>query len=335
MTTDDALFHFRVRTLALAQEMGSVRAACRAMGIHPSTFYRWRKEADRFGLEILRPRERRQTRAANATTPQVEKHVLEYSVLNPGCGPARISAELRREKWGGVQLSPNGVWRVLKRHGLQTRARRLALVAGYAAPPAPERPEPQPERHLEADLPGDLVQMDCFYVGKLSGTKGVTWQYTAIDVASAHVWAELYVTPKNPDPRWCSKLAEHVAEDLAARGWRMAKVMTDNGSEFRSKVFEDALAALQAKHVFIRAGRPQTNGCVERVQQTILEECWKPAFARFLIPKYTGLRLDLRRYLRYYNTDRANTGRFTKGRTPEEVIGKAKMWPGRRSPVSR
>ena len=67
---------------------------------------------------------------------------------------------------------------------------------------------------------------------------------------------------------------------------------------------------------------------------SVLEECWKPNFARYLIPKYTGLRLDLRRYLRYYNTDRANTGRFTKGRTPEEVIGKAKMRPGRTRRVS-
>jgi hypothetical protein len=45
----------------------------------------------------------------------------------------------------------------------------------------------------------------------------------------------------------------------------------------------------------------QTNGCVERVQQTILDECWKRAFARYLIPKQTGLRLDLERYLRYYH----------------------------------
>ncbi len=44
------------------------------------------------------------------------------------------------------------------------------------------------------------------------------------------------------------------------------------------------------------------------------------------IPKYTGLRLDLDRYLRYSNTDRAHTGRYTCGRTPEQVIGKEKMW---------
>ena len=67
-------------------------------------------------------------------------------------------------------------------------------------------------------------------------------------------------------------------------------------------------------------------GCVERVQQTILEECWKPAFAPYLIPKQTGLRLDLERYLRYYNTERAHTGRWTNGRTPDAVLGKAKLW---------
>jgi hypothetical protein len=44
----------------------------------------------------------------------------------------------------------------------------------------------------------------------------------------------------------------------------------------------------------------------KRVQEAILDECWNPAFARYLIPKYTGLRLDLDRYLNCYNTDRAH-----------------------------
>ena len=56
--------------------------------------------------------------------------------------------------------------------------------------------------------------------------------------------------------------------------------MSDNGSEFRSAEFRRTVAQLGAEHRFIHAGRPQTNGCVERVQGTILDECWKPAFAR-------------------------------------------------------
>jgi transposase InsO family protein len=326
VTNDDALFGFRLRLFALAREWGNVRAACRAMGVHPSTYYRWRRQLVRFGPEILRPRERRAPRMPNQISPMVEQRVLAFSLAHPGFGPARISAELRRPKWGGLWLSANGVHRVLARHGLSTRAKRLSLVAGYAAPPEPTRPELLPERHLDVSRPGELVQIDCFFIGRLSGTKGSVWQYTAIDVGSSFCWAELHTTPKNPSARWTSHLAERVAADLAARGWRLERVLTDNASEFRSEGFGSTITRLGGHHRFIHAGRPQTNGCVERVQQTILEECWKPTFARYLIPKYTGLRRELETYLDYYNTDRAHTGRWNKGRTPEDVLGKAKIW---------
>jgi hypothetical protein len=55
---------------------------------------------------------------------------------------------------------------------------------------------------------------------------------------------------------------------------------------------------------------------LEPLLRGILEECWKPAFA-LPDPKQTGLRLDPERYLRYYNTERAHTGRWTKGRTQQ------------------
>src|SRR5262249_55975442 len=48
-------------------------------------------------------------------------------------------------------------------------------VAGYAAPYEPPR-EPQPERHAEAERPDELVGIDCFFVGRLQGTKGSVWQ---------------------------------------------------------------------------------------------------------------------------------------------------------------
>jgi transposase InsO family protein len=79
------------------------------------------------------------------------------------------------------------------------------------------------------------------------------------------------------------------------------------------------LADLVVEQRRIRAGRPQTNGHVERLQQTILEECWRPSFARSLVPKLTALERDLKQYLGYYNFDRAHTGRLTKGRLPDEM----------------
>ena len=326
MTNDDVLYRSRLRLFALAREMGSVRAACRMMGVHHSTYYRWHRQFVRYGTEILRPRERRQPRMPNAISPMFEQRILALALAYPGWGPDRVSLELGRPKWGGLKVSANGVWRVLKRHGLGTRAKRLGLVAGYAAPPEPEPRPPLPEMHIEANRPGHRVQMDCFYIGRLSGTQGVVWLYTAIDVASSFTWAELHLTPKNPSARWTSELARKVAEDLSARGWKLEAVTTDNASEFRSKEFNSVLTELDARHIYIRPGRPTSNGCVERVQQTLLHECWKPAFARYLTPKYTGLRRDLERELFVYNTDRAHQGRRTKGLTPEQALMTRTLW---------
>lgn len=323
MSNDDVLFRFRLRVIALARELGSVREACRMMEVHPSSYYRWRKLLERYGPEMLRPRERRRPQMPNAISQQVEQKVVALALAHPGFGPHRIALELKHERWGGIAISGNGVWRVLRRHGLQHRRMRLALVAGVMAPPEPPRPAPPPERHLQVDHPGELVQMDCFYIGRLSGTKGTVWQYSATDVFSAYTWAELRVTPKNPSARWTSALARRVAEDLLLRGIKLERVMTDNASEFRAQRFQDTLHQLQVRHTRIHAGRPQTNGSVERVQGTILQECWKPAFARYLVLKLTGLQRELTIYLKYYNEERAHQGRHTKGRTPLSVLTSA------------
>jgi hypothetical protein len=59
VTQDDLLLPVWSMVFAMAQELGSVRAVCRAMGIHLSTYYRWKHQLDRYGPEILRPPERR------------------------------------------------------------------------------------------------------------------------------------------------------------------------------------------------------------------------------------------------------------------------------------
>jgi transposase InsO family protein len=294
------------------------------MGVHHSTYYRWAARVERWGLEALRPRERRRPRMPNQLGPHLERRVVAFALGRPGFGPKRISAELAREKWGGLRISPNGPWRVLKRHGLNTRRKRLALVAGYAAVYERKPALPEPERHIEASRPGELVGLDCFYVGRLSGTKGTVWQYTAIDVASGYAWAELHTSPRNPLAKHCTTLVNRVATELAQAGWKLENVSTDNGSEFRSKEFVDALTRLGVRQRRIRAGRPTSNGQVERLQLTILEECWRPSFSRSLVPKLTALQRDLIDYLDYYNFDRAHTGRLTQGRVPAEIVYGAK-----------
>ena len=204
---------------------------------------------------------------------------------------------IRRRISAGASPCSGGAWtpcapasaaRPSRRAGLNTRAKRLGLIAGYQAPPEPSPRVAEPVRHIEAAQPGDLVQLDCFHVGQLAGSRGRTWQYTAIDVATSFTWATLHNTPRNPAARHTAALAQQVAVDLARQGWRLQRVSTDNAGEFTSATFTDALRRAGVRHTRIRAGRPQSNGCVERVHQTILAECYRPTFARALIPPLHG-----------------------------------------------
>jgi transposase InsO family protein len=327
VSQDDVLFGYRLQLFDLVGRVG-VSAACRTFGIHRSSYYRWKRQVDRHGLEMLRPRERRRPQMPNQLPAITEERIVAFAIAHPGMGPRRVAAELAREKWGGILVSANGVWRALRRHGLNTRAKRLALVAGYRAPYEPPR-EPEPERHVEASIPGQLVGVDCFYVGRLQDVRGKVWQLTAIDIASSYTWADLVTCPTGaPGPAQTSKLVCRVARELRAAGWRLERVLTDNGQEFRGERFRRGIAVHGVRISRIFPGRPQTNGAVEAVHKTILDECWRPAFARYLYIRVHGLKRELERYLLYYNNDRAHTGRLTQGRIPADIVyGARKMEP--------
>jgi transposase InsO family protein len=327
MSQDDVLFGYRLQLFDLARR-SSVSHACRVFGVHRSTYYRWKAQVERHGLEVLRPRERRKPKMPNQLPAMVEERIVAFAIAHPGLGPRRIASELRRPKWGGIVVSANGAWRVLRRHGLNTRLKRLSLVAGYRAPYEPPR-EPQPEPHIELERPGELVGFDCFYVGRLKGTKGAVWQLTAIDCYSSFAWGELVVCANdNPNATQTSKLARRVAAGLKRAGWRLERVLCDNGNEFRGEAFKQTIERLGAKRTHIKSGRPQTNGHVEALHRLVLEECWRPAFARYLYPRYTGLKRELERYLADYNYDRVHHGRLTNGRIPADIVyGARKMEP--------
>jgi len=192
--------------------------------------------------------------------PLVEQRVVAFALGHPGFGPARIAAELAQPRWVGSCSRATGCGGCCA----ATASPRGPGALGWwpATPPHRRRNTlPPPERHLDVDHPGQLVQLDCFCIGRLAATTGTVWQDTAIDVASAYTWAARQVTRRNPAATWTSALARQVAADLAARGWRLEQVMSDNASEFRSATFQQTIRQLGARHTFIRAGRPRRMVC--------------------------------------------------------------------------
>ncbi len=107
---------------------------------------------------------------------------------------------------------------------------------------------------------------------------------------------------------------ERAAAFYAARGIRIERVLTDNGSAYRSRAYGAALDGLGARHKRTRPYRPQTNGKAERFIKTLLAE-W--AYARPY--RSNGERLaGLPEWLEIYNHARPHTA--LDGLTPHQAL---------------
>ena len=91
MTQDDVLFGYRLQLFDLAART-TVTHACRTFGVHRSTYTRGRRQVDRQGLEMLRPRERRRPVMPNQLSPMIEQRIVGVCAGASGLGP---EADLR------------------------------------------------------------------------------------------------------------------------------------------------------------------------------------------------------------------------------------------------
>jgi len=328
---DQLIGPHRMRLMAVVESAPSIRAGCKMAGIHPSTYYDWRARLGREGLDGLTPRSAR-TRVKSAERIYLEKEVVALALANPPWGPRRLLFELAQR--GVVAGSSSQVWRILRAHSLNTRAfryRTMAVARGLIeADQTLMQIRTRTSRRvgtLKADKPGDLVQMDCLHLGRLKEARlgkdklpGVVWQYTAIDVASSFVWAEIHTTAHNPSGIHTTALALRVAEDIARWGWEFRQISTDRGNEFVDHRFRDTLKQLGINHRYIAPGRPQSNGKAEQVQNTYLQECWIPAFVTYKEPSITGLRSDLEWFTTDYNYRRPHGGKWNNGQPPAQIM---------------
>jgi len=321
MTLEDKVHAFRLRVLRRATELGNVSAACREAGISRTMFYRWRKRFVLYGSDGLHPR---QTGERGGRPSQLsamdEQKIVAAALAWPTWGPGRLSLQLAQH---GLVVSPTTVWRALRRVGLGTRVERLLALEGHTAASAgllTERTRRSLSRtrtrHVQAEEPGELVCIDTFYIGKLKGV-GKMWQITACDAASSYALAKVVAVCNANEA--AAFLTQVVATTLAEAGWRLQRVLTDGGSEFKGE-FDTACRELNVRHTRTKPRHAWTNGFVERLQGTILHEHWRIAFRRRYFRKRFQLQASLDSFLQFYNFERPHQGYRTKGRTPAEVF---------------
>ena len=246
----------------------AVSEAAGAAGVSERTVYRW----------LARFRDHGQ--AGLVDRPPIAQRL-------PGkTAPARVAAicDLRRLRFTAAEIAErlgmplSTVSAVLKREGLGKRSRL---------------DPPEPVNRYERSRPGELVHIDVKKLGRIEGGPGkritgrpgsrrgptrtdaagvrrglIGWECVHVAVDDFSRLAYVEVLPDEKAPTAIGFLERAVAF-FAGHGIRVERVMTDNGSPYRSYAHRVACQQLGIRHLRTRAYRPRTNGKAERFIQTL------------------------------------------------------------------
>ena len=177
------------------------------------------------------------------------------------------------------------------------------------------------ERHIETRHTGDLVAVDTFFVGTLKGV-GKVYLQSVIDCHSRYAWGRLY-TSKLPITA-VHVLNEDVLPYFEGHGAKIDTVLSDNGREFCGRPdrhpYELFLQLEGIEHRTTKIRRPQSNGFVERLHRTLLDEHFRIKGRQKWYESVDEMQADLNEYLRHYNHERPHQGRDMNGRTPKQAF---------------
>ena len=287
----------------VVEEGQSPMSVATDMGVVVKTVRKWVGRFKAEGLAGLQDRSSRPHKLHRPTPAAVRDRIVE----------------LRRLRWTGRQIaketktSPATVSRVL-------RAARLSRMRDLDPPDPPVRyeyGEPGGLIHIDIKKLGRFDRVGHRITGKRTGnasSRASGWEFVhvCIDDASRVAFSQVLVDEKKESA--VAFLIAAVAY-YTGLGVTVRRVMTDNGSCYRSGAFAKTCARLGLKHIFTKPYTPKTNGKAERFVQTTLRE-WAYAHA---YPSSNDRAAALSQWLHRYNWHRPHGGIHSQ--TPISRLG--------------
>jgi transposase InsO family protein len=237
------------KAIILAQvedQSGRKRQALMAMGIAKSSYYRWRQ-----GQPALRSRKV----PWNQITPEEEGKVLAVARESPELSSRQLSAWITDNE--GFAVSESTVYRILRREGLVKRQETQIVAAK--------------EYHTKTTRPHQMWATDASYF------RVVGWGYYYL-VTVMDDYSRFILAWKLQKDMSANSLIEVVQGAVDATGMSdvpvedRTKLLSDNGAGYVSRAFRDYLRLVGIGHILSAPFHPQTNGKVERYQQSLKRE---------------------------------------------------------------
>jgi RNA-directed DNA polymerase len=236
-----------VETLA-----GHKRQALTELGIPRSTYYRWRQGQRGRSLESHSGEGRRPW---NRLTPEEDGKILAAAREAPELSSRQLAAWITDN--AGFAVSESTVYRILRREGLVKRP-EVQLAAGK-------------EYHTKTTGPHQMWATDASYF------RVVGWGYYYL-VTVMDDYSRFILAWKLQRDMAADSLIEVIQEAVDATGMAevpvedRTKLLSDNGPGYVSRAFRDYLHLVGIRHILAAPFHPQTNGKLERYQQTVKQE---------------------------------------------------------------
>lgn len=327
MKSEPKLIKSKLGLLNLAEHLGNVSKACKLMGYSRDSFYRIKDLYDTGGESALFEVSRSKPNHKNRVDESIELAVVKAATDQPAWGQQRLSNELRKE---GLFVSGGGIRSIWLRHGLETFKKRLSaletivaaegIILTEAQVVALERKRDDQEAigEIETAHPGYLVAQDTYYVGNIKGV-GRIYQQTVIDTYTRVAFAKLY--DRKHAITAADVLNDRVLPFFEEQEIPVLRMLTDRGTEYNGKLeqghdYQLYLTIENIDHSKIKARHPQSNGICERFHRTIQDEFYAIAFRKKLYTSLVDLQHDLDEWIKHYNEQRSQSGRYCYGKTP-------------------
>jgi transposase InsO family protein len=276
----------RLLVARVREEGWAVGRAAESLGVSERTAYKWLRRFEDEGASGLFDRSSRPRDCPHRTPQRKEKRILRLR------GRRLVAWQIAQQT--GVPRST--VSRVLERHGLG----RL------------ENLEPKPTvRRYERSRPGELVHLDVKKLGRFQrpghrvhgdrrrNSSGAGWECVHVAVDDYTRLAYVEVLP-NERKETVTGFLTRTQLFFQEQGIQIERVLTDNGSGYRSRLFRDRCREIGAEHKKTKPYRPQTNGKAERFIQTL---CRGWAYAKSYRSSKTRANA-LPNWLQHYNHKR-------------------------------
>lgn len=331
--------HYKYRILKHAMKEKNVSRTCQLFGISRATFYNWNRAYTKHGISGLELKEPQKPTMPNKVSVETEQRILNYVVQFPADGPKRIYYELKSE---GLLIGESGIYNVLKRNSLTTKASRVA----YSKENMRERNAISESTRVMvksnlkvSGFPGHQVIQRIDFMGTFDGI-GKIYQYSVIDTFSRWGIVKLYNRKRDID----------VWDFFEVKLVYLMKIFNLNIDKLftvKSKAFipffvsgdkhQDILETFRIDHQFISQEQDllqkskalvslesseslESSDFLESFNRMLLKDFYEKIGSEMHFESFAQVERAMNKFVRHINFSNAISTGNNAGKTPAEVV---------------